>query len=200
LLDVGVDDVSLWIVDRPAWPTWQRQLGDHTHRVEPDDRGGAVFAQGLTEIEAVELAPLSVVGEPVRVRPNLDLPVEFFVRAGEDADTRGSAVTREEQVLLLIDQDAGDAGQFRRKRVQVGTGVAVEYLDPVGARVGNVEPPALPVDVGVVEAGVRPGRDRDEADPGETHLSCFRRRLRPRSCTKRRARRRPAATTRAGGG
>ena len=109
LLDVGVDDVSLRVVDGPARPTRQRQLGDHLHRVGVDDRDGAVFAW-LTEVEAVEVAPLSVVGEPVRVRPNLDLSEQLLVGAAEDADPRGAAVAREKQVVLLVDQHTGDAG------------------------------------------------------------------------------------------
>src|SRR5207248_11199689 len=91
----------------------------------------------------------------------------------EGADAGGAAVAREEQLLLLVDEDAGDAGQFHRKRAQVATGVAVEHLDPVGACVGDVDAPTLAVDVGVVEAPLRSGRDRDEADPGETHLRRF---------------------------
>src|SRR5438034_11214591 len=88
----------------PAGPTWQRQLGEHAHRIEFDDRGGAVFAERLTEVEAVEPAPLPVVGEPVRVRPNVHVTEQLLVGAAEDADAGGAAVAREEQLLLLVDQ------------------------------------------------------------------------------------------------
>ena len=78
------------------------------------------------------------------------------------------AVAREEQVVLLVDEDAGDAGQFG-ERAQKSARVAVEHLDPVGAGVGNVHPPARTVGVGVVEARLLPWRDRDEADADEAH-------------------------------
>src|SRR2546430_8968506 len=127
----------------------------YDHRVELDDRGGAVFAERLAEVEAVEPAPLQVVGEPVRVRADLDLSEQLLVGAAEDADPGGAAVAREEQLLRLVDENAGDAGQLGRQRAQVATSVAVEHLDPVGAGVGDVDAPTLPVDVRVVETRLR---------------------------------------------
>ena len=85
----------------------------YDHRVELDDRGGAVLAERLAEVEAVEPAPLQVVGEPVRVRADLDLSEQLLIGATEDADAGGAAVAREEQLLLLVDENPGDAGQLR---------------------------------------------------------------------------------------
>src|SRR5207247_1770559 len=118
LSDVGVHGVPVWVVDSPARPARQRKLGDHAHRVEVDDRGGAVLAQWFAEVEAVQEAPLAVVGDPIRVRADIRLPEEHLVRTAEDTDAGRVAVTREEQVVLLVDQDAGNAWQFGGKGAQ----------------------------------------------------------------------------------
>src|SRR5207244_11171080 len=104
----------------------------YDHRVELDDRGGAVFARRLPEVEAVEPAPLRVVGEPVRVRADLGLSEQLLVGAAEDADPGGAAVAREEQLLLLVDENPGDAGQLSRSGAQGATGVAVGDRDSAG--------------------------------------------------------------------
>src|SRR5213076_2733831 len=95
LLDAGVDDITLPVVEHPARPARQGQLGMYDHRVELDGRGGAVFAERLAEVEAVEPAPLQVVGEPVRVRADLELSEQLLVGTAEDADAGGAAVARE---------------------------------------------------------------------------------------------------------
>src|SRR5207244_12429975 len=84
--DVRVDDVSLLVVDGPARPAWQRQLPDHAHRVEVDERGGAVLAERFPQVEAVQPPAAAVVGEPVRVWPDLDLPEQLLIGAAEHAD------------------------------------------------------------------------------------------------------------------
>src|SRR5207248_214638 len=90
--DVRVDAVALLVVERPTWPARQRQFLDNFERVDVDDRGGAVIADRLAQVEAVEPPPRAVVGEPVRVRPNLDPAQKRLVRAAEDADPGGAAV------------------------------------------------------------------------------------------------------------
>src|SRR5207249_5125088 len=114
------------------------------------------------------------------------------VRAAEDTDAAGAAIAREEQVVLLVDKDAGDARKIGEGAQEAARG-AVQYFDPVGARVRDVHLPVTAMDVGMVEPGLWSRRDRDEADPGEGHVSCSRRSCRPRARTSRRARRRPVA-------
>jgi hypothetical protein len=79
LADVRVDAVALLVVDGPARPPRQRQLGENAQRVEVDDGGGTALAERLAEIERVEPASAAVVGEPVRMRPDLDPPEQLLV-------------------------------------------------------------------------------------------------------------------------
>ena len=132
-----------------------------------------MLAQRLAEVEAVQPPPAAVVGEPVWVRPHLDLCEKPLFRAAEDADARGGAVAGEEEVVLLVDQSAGDAGQVRGKRTQVAARRAVEHLHAVSAGVGDIHPRAWTEDVGVVEAWLRPWRDSDEAGADERHGQPF---------------------------
>ena len=53
------------------------------------------------------------------MRPDPDLSEQPLVEAAEDADAGGGAVAREEQVVLLVDEDAGDAGQVGSERRNV---------------------------------------------------------------------------------
>jgi hypothetical protein len=147
---------------------------DEAHRVEVDDRGGAVLAYGFAEVEAVQPSPLPVVGEPIRVRAHLDLPEQLLIRAakGTDArtDARGAPITREEQVVLFVDQHTGHTRELR-ERAQEGARANVEYVDAVGAGVRDVHPPGRPVNARVVEAGFGARRDRHEPDLVESHAA-----------------------------
>jgi hypothetical protein len=71
--------------------------------------------------------------------------------------------------VIFVDNHTGDTGQLRRKGVQVAAHLAVEYLDPVGARVGDVHPPPTHKDIGVIEARFVTLRDLDEAGATEAH-------------------------------
>src|SRR6266700_6473899 len=102
------------------------------------------------------------------MRPDLHLPDQLLVGATEDADAVGAAVAREQQVVGFVDQHAGDARQIR-ERAQKRAPFAVEDVDAIRTRVRDIQPPAGAVGVGVVEAGLRAGRDRDEAYAFETH-------------------------------
>lgn len=102
------------------------------------------------------------------MRPDLDPPEQPLVRAAEDAHAGGVQVRGEEQVVLLVDEHAGHSRQIR-ERAQERARRAVEYVDAVGARVRDVHSPAGAVDVGVVEAGFRAGRQSDEAGANEAH-------------------------------
>jgi hypothetical protein len=62
---------------------------------EINDRGRTALADGLTEIEGVELPPHAVVGEAVRVLANLDLEQKLLVGAAEDTDAGGFAIAGE---------------------------------------------------------------------------------------------------------
>jgi hypothetical protein len=77
------------------------------------DRGGAVLAKRLTEIERVEAAPLRVVGKAVRMRPHLHLAEQSLVRTAEDADPCRRSVAGEQQVVFRVDQYAGHSRQVR---------------------------------------------------------------------------------------
>ena len=70
--------------------------------------------------------------------------------------------------MCLVDQDSCNAWQVA-KRVRVGEALAIEHVDAVGARVGDVHQPVRPVDVCVVAPWLLAGRDRNEADPGQCH-------------------------------
>ena len=155
-----------------------------------------MLAERLAEVERVQPTATAVVGEPVRMRPDLDPTEQLLVGAAEDAHAGCLAVAREEQVVLLVDQDAGDAGQVR-ERAQERSPLAVEDVDAVGAGVRHVHAPAGAIDVCVVEARRLAGRHRDEADADEAHSSAP---ARPRLCTTHRGRRRRAARARAGDG
>ena len=89
LADVRVNAVALLVVERPARPPWQRQLGDHLHRGEVDDAGGAVLAEQFTQLEGVQPAATTIVGEPVRMRPDSDLSEQPLVGAAEHAHAGG---------------------------------------------------------------------------------------------------------------
>jgi len=49
---------------------------------------------------------------------------------------------------------AGAPRQLHGKRTQGRAGLAIEHLDPICTRVGNVHPPSDPVDVRVVKTGL----------------------------------------------
>ena len=102
------------------------------------------------------------------MRPHIDPAERRLVGAAEDADAGGVAVGGEEQIVLLVDQHPGDAGQVG-ERAQERVLFAVEHVDPVGTGVRHIHEPAGSVDVGVVEARLRPGSDGSEADTNEAH-------------------------------
>src|SRR5947199_252480 len=112
----------LAIIERPARPARQRQLPDHAHRVKVYERGGAVLAERFPQVEAVQPPAAAVVGEPVRMRPHLDLREQLLIGAAEDADAGSASVAREEEIVLLVDQNAGNARQLRGKGIQVRAG------------------------------------------------------------------------------
>ena len=68
--------------------------------------------------------------------------------------------------MLLLHEHTGHAGKIGQ-RVQERPPLAVEHVDAVGAGMGDVHPAAGAVDVGVIEAGLRARRQRDEADSPE---------------------------------
>src|SRR5207244_1442746 len=168
-------------------------------RVDLDDGCAAALPERLAEVEGVGPPPPAVVREAVRVRAHVDLPEQLLVGAAEHTHAAGGAIARDQQVVLLVDQDTRDTRQTW-KRAQVAAGLAVEHIDAVGTRMRDVHPPPACVDVGVVEARPRARGYRDEPDADEAHVTPARPPARPRSCTTRTARRTPAATTRAGGG
>ena len=104
------------------------------------------------------------------MRADRDAADQQLVRAAKDADAGGAAIAREEQIVLLVDQDAGDTGEIG-ERAQKGLPRAVEDVDAIGAGVCDVHPPPGAVHVGVVEAVLRTGRNRDEADTHEAHAA-----------------------------
>jgi hypothetical protein len=104
------------------------------------------------------------------MRPDLHLSERLLVGAAEDGDPRGGPVAREQQVIGFVDQHAGDARQAGQ-RAQKRTLLAVEDVDAVGTCMSDVHPPRGPVGVRMVEARLRAGRDRNEADAFEAHAS-----------------------------
>ncbi len=73
--------------------------------------------------------------------------------------------------MLPVDQHSGDTRQFDGKSVQVTSRLTVEHVDAVGAGMSHVDPPTGLEHVGVVEADLRSGRDRDEACADEGHVT-----------------------------
>jgi hypothetical protein len=71
--DVCVNAVAHAVVEGPARPARQAELGDRPFGGEIDDRCRAVLSDRLTEIERVKTPAPPVVGESVRVRADLDL-------------------------------------------------------------------------------------------------------------------------------
>ena len=104
------------------------------------------------------------------MRPDLDLSEQPLLGAAEDADAGGLAVAREQQVVLLVDEYPGDAGQpgSERRNVRASQSSTSTRSAPVWAT--YIRRPGT-VGVGVVEAPLRPGRDRDEADADEAHAA-----------------------------
>ena len=166
--NVRVDDLPLLVVDRPARPSRQRQLGDHLEAADVDHRGRAVLAERFAEVEAVQAPRGAVVGEAVRVRADRYPAEELLVRAPKDADAGATPVRREQEIVRRIDQDAGDPGEVRQ-RPQVPLVGAVDDVDPIRAGVGDVDAALRRVDVCVVEARTPAGRQRDEPDRFERH-------------------------------
>ena len=143
-------------------------------------------------------ATAAIVGEPIWMLTDRHLPEKPLVRAAEDGDAGGAPIAREEEIVLLVDEDPGDAGQLMRERAHELACLAVDHVDPVGPGVGDVHPPAGAVHVSVVEPRSRPARDLDEIGADEAHAAASP--PPPPPCTRRRARRRPAGSARAGGG
>ena len=102
--------------------------------------------------------------------PDCDPAEQALVRAAEDADPGGAAIAREEQVVLGVDEDAGDAGKVtgsaRRYRRESQSSTSIRSA-PVCATYMRLRP----VDVGVVEPGLGARRDRDEAGSLEAHAA-----------------------------
>jgi hypothetical protein len=69
-LDVGEDPVGVRVVHRPAWPAHERDGCDDTHVLDCNHGGGAVDTGRFTEVEDVQVTPLRVVRQPVRVAAN----------------------------------------------------------------------------------------------------------------------------------
>src|SRR5262249_41242668 len=154
-LDVGVHAVSFGVVDGPARPPRQAQLGDHSHRPERDNRGAAVLTKWLAEIEAVQALALAVISEPIRVSPDRNLAEQLLIRTPKNADARSSTVAREEQSVILINEHAGHAGQSDGKRSKVTARPTAEHVDPIGAGVCDIDPALAQKDVGVIEPRLR---------------------------------------------
>ena len=91
------------------------------------------------------------------MRPHLDTAAQLLVGAAEDAHARRAAVAREEEVVLLVDQDAGHAGQIG-ERTQDRLRAAVDDVHAVGAGVRDVHSAAGAIDIGVVETSRRARR------------------------------------------
>src|SRR5437773_4453282 len=119
-----------------------------------------------TEItETVQLVPAGWPRLKLKSRRNLRSYASAFGRGPtgtrsmsvwseqREAHPSGRAIGREEQVLLAVDQHAGDAWQIR-DRADVRSAATVQHVDPIGASVGDVESTAtrVKVRVGVIEA------------------------------------------------
>jgi GGDEF domain-containing protein len=104
------------------------------------------------------------------MRPDLDPAAQQLVGTVEDAHARCAAVAREEQVVLLVDQDAGDAGQIG-ERAQERLRAAVNDVYAIGASVRHVDAAAGAIEIGVVETWRRAGRYRHEADVAQAHAA-----------------------------
>ena len=117
----------------------------------------------------MQTLPLAVVGEAIRVRPHGYTTEQPFVRAAENAEARDRTVTRDEQVVVRVDQDAGNTGQLA-KRAHEHAGVAVEDVDAIGAGMGDEHLPARTVDIGMVEPGSSAAGNVNGASSDETHV------------------------------
>ena len=116
------------------------------------------------------MAASRIEGEPVRTGTDRDPRDQLLVRAAEDADARCGAIGREQQVVLGVDEHAGDAWEVRQ-RAQVRVVAAVDDVDRILRGVRDVEPAArrIQVRVRVIEAGALAAGQRDEADRREGH-------------------------------
>jgi hypothetical protein len=166
--DVRVDTVSLIVIEGPARSAGQWELDHDTRRCQVDDGGGAALAEWGAEIERVHLSARPVVGQPIRVRADPDAFEESLVGATENTHTRRPAIAREQQVVLVVDQDAGDA-RYVVKPTNVQLANAVDHVDPVRTCVRDVDPAPSAIDVCVVEAGSCARWQGHEARADERH-------------------------------
>jgi hypothetical protein len=74
----------------------------------------------------------------------------------------------DQQVVGFVDEHTRDAGEIVQGP-QMSMRGAINDVDPVRARVGDVEPSCPRINVSMVEAWLLAGRKRDEVDSLERH-------------------------------
>lgn len=148
---------------------WDR--GHDSHSADFNHRGGAVDTERFTEIEDEETTPPCVVRQAIRMAADGNAAQQLLVRGTEDTDPVAVSVRREEEILLAVDEDAGNPRQIRQG-AHVPVRLTVEDVDPVGAGARDVDAltgTCTVVDVRMIEPRAIARRDRDEALLGQCH-------------------------------
>jgi hypothetical protein len=89
--------------------------------------------------------------------PDGDATEKPVVGAPKDADACCLTITRDQEIVGIIDQDAGDARNVLQ-RTDMQSPDAVDHVDAVGAGMCDVYAPPWSIDVCVVEAWSGPRR------------------------------------------
>lgn len=171
LSNVGEDPIARIVVHGPPGPAGERDGSGDPESVEVHHRNGALLPHRLAEVEDEQPLPGGIVGQPVGVLAHAHPGQECLVRALVHADLGGLPIRGEQQVPGGIDQDAGDA-RVIRQRAEEGVSGAIDHVHAVRPGVGDVEATSaqsIPIHVGVVEPGLGPGWERDEAPSNQPH-------------------------------
>jgi hypothetical protein len=171
IADVRVDGTRRPVVQGPPRPSGKRDLADDRERCDVDDGRDALDAGRIAEIERIGMAVMDIKCNAIRPRPDCDLTQQHLVGGAVDGETRATAIRRQQEVALRVDQHPGHAG-MSVERVEIPHCAAVENIDPVSSGMRDVHAACrrCDEDVRVIEAGFRAPRHLDKAEAAQRHF------------------------------